>query len=41
VTAGVLRDLPIRARISRVRPMSGSTAPGSRRAVAELPLALG
>jgi hypothetical protein len=26
---GVLRDLPIPARFSRVRPMSGSTAPGS------------
>jgi hypothetical protein len=32
----VLRDLPIPAPISRVRPMSGSTASGSQRAGARL-----
>jgi 2'-5' RNA ligase superfamily len=35
----LLRDLPIAARISRVWLMTGTTAPGSWRAVAELPLA--
>jgi len=37
---GMLRDLPIPARINRLRPTSGSTAPDSRRTAAELPLAL-
>ena len=37
---GMLRDLPIPPRINRMRPTSGSTAPGSRRTAAELPLAL-
>jgi 2'-5' RNA ligase len=39
--AGVLRALPIRARISGVWLMTGSTTPGSWRPVAELPLAGG
>jgi 2'-5' RNA ligase len=39
--ADVLGALPIRARVSRVWLMTGSTAPGSWRTVAELPLAAG
>jgi hypothetical protein len=35
----LLRDLPVTARISRVWLMTGATAPGSWRTVAELPLA--
>jgi 2'-5' RNA ligase len=36
--ADMLRALPVQARISRVWLMTGSTSPGSWRAVAELPL---
>jgi 2'-5' RNA ligase len=39
--ADVLRQLPIRARISRVWLMIGHASPGSWHAVAELPLATG
>ncbi len=39
--ADVLRALPIQARVSRVWLMTGSTAAGSWRTVAELPLAAG
>jgi hypothetical protein len=35
----LLRELPIAARIGRVRLMTGTTAPGSWRTMAELPLA--